>query len=205
MNNYRVIVLEDEPLISTELVGTLNDLGYEVVAELDDPELVIPAIEHTKPDLVFLDINLGHELTGIDIGRKLQKMGKVPFIYLTSFGDRKTIAQASETEPLTYLMKPFNEHTLISAIEVGMVNYHKRSLPNELNLDRINETINGEITRKEFEVLQSIFKGKSNNQIAQQHFVSLNTVKTHIKNLYVKLDVHNRSELLARLRALLSR
>jgi len=203
MSEIKIIIVEDEPLILEELADTLVDLGYEVIGKFMEGPVAVDALNHLKPDLVFLDINLNGPLSGIDIGNQLSKEKTAPFIYLTSYGDRKTIAEASKTEPLNYLIKPFTDEALLSAIEVGMYNYSKRFAPGGMSRDIINSKILNQITEKEYEILEAIFKGQSNYQIAELQYISRNTVKTHIKNIYNKLDVHNRSELLARLRELL--
>jgi DNA-binding NarL/FixJ family response regulator len=201
----KILVVEDEPLILEELCDTLEDLDYEVVGKCMDGETALDALNHVSPDLVILDINLGDGISGIDLGRHLGDHDVAPFIYLTSYGDRATINEAKKTRPMGYIMKPFTEEDLLSAIEISMFNYSRQHIPQGLSLDLINGQILAALTEKEFEVLEGIFEGKSNAQIAEEHFISRNTVKTHIKNLYVKMDVHTRSELLARLRTLMTR
>ena len=205
MSQLKILVVEDEPLILEELCDTLVDLDYEVVGKCMDGETALDALKHVTPDLVILDINLGEGMSGIEVGQHLADHDVAPFIFLTSYGDRATINEAKKTRPMGYIMKPFTEEDLLSAIEISMFNYSKQHIPQGLSLDLINGQILAALTEKEFEVLEGIFEGKSNAQIAEEHFISRNTVKTHIKNLYVKMDVHTRSELLARLRALMTR
>ena len=75
-------------------------------------------------------------------------------------------------------------------------------LPVELNRENLNQLIANPLTQKEFDVLKSLYEGKTNQQLADEQFVSVNTVKTHIKNIYEKLDTHTRSETIALLNQL---
>ena len=68
----------------------------------------------------------------------------------------------------------------------------------------INDKLLAKLTEKEFEILSEMYEGKTNKQMSEAHFISINTIKTHIKNIYDKLDVHSRTETMAKLRTLLN-
>ena len=72
----------------------------------------------------------------------------------------------------------------------------------KLSLSGINQKINKFISEREFDVLQFIYEGKTNQQMAELLFVSVNTIKTHIANLYLKLEVSSRTSAIARVRRL---
>jgi len=75
----------------------------------------------------------------------------------------------------------------------------------ELSMDKINKHLLSSITDREFDVLRLIYEGNTNNQIAQQLFLSLNTVKVHLKNSYLKLDASSRTMAIARLREFITK
>ena len=72
-------------------------------------------------------------------------------------------------------------------------------------MEKINSVLTNKLSDREFDVTRLIYDGKTNNQIAETLFVSINTVKAHIKNIYMKLDADSRSTVLARLRELLEK
>ena len=76
-------------------------------------------------------------------------------------------------------------------------------MPRMLSLSKVNDSLLSPLTQKEFEVLKAIYEGKTNGQMAEEMFVSVNTIKTHVKSIYEKLDVKSRVTALAKLRTLL--
>lgn len=74
-----------------------------------------------------------------------------------------------------------------------------------LTMDKINRYLLSPLSDREFEVVQLIYEGITNNQIAERIFVSVNTVKTHLKNIYLKLDANTRYGVIIRLRELISK
>jgi len=102
-------------------------------------------------------------------------------------------------------VKPFNEKTLLASLEIAISNFannSNRQLP-ELDLQKLNKHLLSPLTEREFEAFQNIYNGKTNNQIAENMFVSVNTIKAHIKSGYLKLDSSSRSTAIKRLRELM--
>ncbi len=200
MTNIRVLVVEDEPLIAEDIRETLDNIDFEVSGVSYDSDSALDELASNTPDIVLLDVNLGSELDGIDIAEIINKKYQIPFIYLTSYADRGTVDRAKHTRPMGYIVKPFDERDLFTTLEIALFNYSLSQPKIDLNLDNLNRKLLGKLTQKEFEILASIFDGKTNRQMADEHFISLNTIKTHIKNLYDKLDVHTRTQAIAKLR-----
>ncbi|GAA4433690.1 hypothetical protein GCM10023188_23580 [Pontibacter saemangeumensis] len=127
MTKPKILISEDEVIIAEDIAATLEDLGYETCA-IDSGEDTIDMIRETQPDLVLLDINLRGEADGVDIGSRIKEEFNIPFIYLTAYADRATIDRAKKTEPDAFLVKPFDEKSLRSAIEIALYkhgNSHK--------------------------------------------------------------------------------
>ena len=76
-------------------------------------------------NFVILDINIKGEHNGIWLGNYIKENYNLPFIYLTAYSDNETISNALESEPFSYLVKPFQKHDLLTAIEVSVLNYNK--------------------------------------------------------------------------------
>lgn len=203
MDRIRVLIVEDNPLIAEDIATCLNEIDFEVIGIAYDMEMALDALNLHKPDAAILDVNLNGELDGIKIGHEINEKFHIPFIYLTSYADRDTIEQIKPTRPYGYVVKPFDSGDLLSSLEIAIFNHAQRHMPRLLSLTKVNESLLSPLTQKEFEVLKSIYEGKTNGQMATDMFVSVNTIKTHIKSIYEKLDTRSRVSALAKLRELL--
>ncbi len=202
-SNINILVVEDEPIIAEDIAGFLLEKGYGVAEICYAQEDAIDFLNQNNPDLVLLDINLEGNSEGIEIAKYISKNKNIPFIFLTSYTDKKTIDEAKQTHPMGYISKPIDFNSLFSTIEISLFNFSKMLMNGNLDLDKINTNLLSKITTKEFDVIKGIYNGRNNKQIAEDTFVSVNTVKTHIKNIYDKLNVHSRSELLAMVRSMI--
>lgn len=203
----KVLIIEDEPLIAEDIAACLRRSDYQVSGILYGADEVMQELNNNTPDIVLVDINLNGAQQGIDIARLINQHFQLPFVYLTSYSDRKTLELAKDTSPAGYVVKPFTEPGLRAALEIALHNHavkHKELYP-DLNLHRINQQLPAPLSAREFDVLQLIYEGYSNLQISEKLFVSNNTVKVHIKNAYLKLDSNSRAATIARLRQLMTR
>lgn len=194
METLRVYIVEDDPIISEDIKDMLTSVDYDVIGIAYEKEEAIKAIDELRPDLVLLDINLEGNFEGFDIAEHINTTRKIPFLYLTSYSSKEVLERAKPTLPMGYIVKPFNEKELYSAIEVALYNFSQFTLPAKLNIGLINSNIKTPLTQKEFETLEGLCDGKTNQQLADSLFVSINTVKTHIKNIYEKMNTKTRSE-----------
>ncbi|RIJ36743.1 LytR/AlgR family response regulator transcription factor [Pontibacter oryzae] len=131
MTKPKILISEDEVIIAEDLAASLEELGYETCA-IDSGEDTIDMIRETHPDLVLLDINLKGDADGVDIGSRIRQEFKIPFIYLTAYADHATVDRAKKTQPDGFLVKPFDEKSLRSAIEIALYkhdNNRKGDLP----------------------------------------------------------------------------
>lgn len=198
----RILIVEDEPLIAEDVADLCRLNGYEVCGTAFNAAQALALVREYRPNLILLDINLEDTVDGLDIAWHLRKSYAVPFIFLTSYADRDTLAKAKETAPLGYIVKPFNKEQLYSTIEIAWAQLNQRIAPT-LNLDVLNRRLSAPLSSREAEVLSCIYKGLDTKGTAQALFVSVNTVKFHLKNLYDKFDAHNRVELIVQLRELM--
>ena len=118
----RVIVAEDESLIRIDIVETLRDHGFEVVAEASDGEKAVALAEELRPDLVVLDVKMPL-MDGISAAEILTKKKIAPVVLLTAFSQRELVERASEAGALAYVVKPFTPNDLIPAIDIALGRY----------------------------------------------------------------------------------
>ncbi len=136
MNKFKIIIVEDEALIADNIAEILEDCGYEISAVCGKVETAIIEITKHKPDLVLLDINLKGNLDGIDLAHEINKKHHIPFIFLTSNSDGKTIDKAKLTAPAGFIVKPFTKADLQSNIEIAIYKVQQKLSETEPTSDK---------------------------------------------------------------------
>ncbi|MCF6308377.1 MAG: response regulator transcription factor [Flavobacteriaceae bacterium] len=203
MISYKILIVEDEPLIAEDVKDFLISFNFEVTTIAYNKAQALNSLRINKPDLVLLDINLGDNQDGIIIAEIINKDFQTPFLFLTSYASKTIIDQVKHTLPMGYVVKPFDKPTLFTAIEIAISNYKKIHTKVELTLNLVNSKISNPISEREFTILLAIYYGNTNKQIAEANFVSINTVKFHIKNIFEKLDTHSKPETILWIRSVL--
>ncbi len=116
----KILVVEDEIIVAVNLGQKLKKLGYELVGITSSGEEAIQKAEENHPDLVLMDINIEGNLDGIETAEVLRNRFHTPVIYLTAYADESTLDRAKKTQPLGYIVKPFESDQLRSSIEVAL-------------------------------------------------------------------------------------
>lgn len=127
MSKIKVMVVEDELVVSMMICDFLEELGYEVPDPVTNYESAIECFSSQSPDIVLLDIQLNGEKSGIDLAAYIKESTNIPFIFLTSKADPRTINHAKNLNPHAYLVKPFNRDDLFAAIELALHNFNTSS------------------------------------------------------------------------------
>ena len=115
----RVVIAEDEAIIRLDLKETLEEEGYEVVAETGRGDEAIELVRDLSPDLAILDIKMPG-LDGLSAAREITAERRAAVLILTAFSQRDLIEQARDAGALAYLVKPFQRSELIPAVEVAI-------------------------------------------------------------------------------------
>lgn len=114
----QILVAEDESLIRLDIVETLTEAGYEVVADVGDGEQALEMATQHEPDLAILDVKMP-KMDGISVAAKLQEMS-IPVVMLTSFSDAELVKSATEAGAMAYVVKPFSASDLLPAIQIAL-------------------------------------------------------------------------------------
>ncbi len=190
--SIKIVIVEDEPLISEDLAIILTKEGYNVVAQVYEGLEALDKIKSTSPDLVLLDISLGDSITGLDVAKHLKDTYKIPFIFITSFSDNYTLDQAKDLYPEGFIVKPFKKRDILASVAMTAHKIKSQSKSMFLSLAEINSKLFDHITPKEYEILLDLCGGLSNSDIATKHFITVNTVKTHLKRTFIKMNIDSR-------------
>ena len=204
MTKIKVLIIEDEPMIAEDIREHLLAADYWVDTIAYNKEEALNALETTQPDIALVDINLGGNMHGIDIATEIIQKYKIPFLYLTSYSGKDVLELAKPTRPMGYIVKPFTEGDLMASIEIGLYNFSQLDKPRHFTRELLNAQLAITLSEKEFEVVKDIYEGRTNKQMAEKHFISLNTIKTHVQKVYDAMNTHTRSETIAKLRKILS-
>ncbi len=204
-NKIKVLIVDDSKLTIVGLKTTLNQFEeIDVIGEANDGEESIRAVKKLKPDVVLMDISMP-VMDGIKATQLLKKLEDVntKIIMLTSHESEQNVLDAMSAGANSYCMKDVEPDTLLTVIKStysGASWLDPRVAQIVLNkfVDKLGKFLKSDgttdLTEREIGVLSLIAKGFSNQGISEELCISLNTVKTHIKNIFQKLEVEDRTQ-----------
>ncbi len=150
-SKYKILIVEDEILVATDIEESLENLGYIIQNSVDTGLKAIEEVEKSLPDLVLMDINLKDEMSGIEAARIISQKHDVPIIYLTANADITTVNKAKVALPYGYIIKPFTDKDLQTNIEIAIFKFG-----NDLKLKFESEQFNTFFDLKDHEKNQII-------------------------------------------------
>jgi PAS domain S-box-containing protein len=115
-----ILVVEDEVLVAKDIQHALQRLGYVVPSIASNGDDALRKVEEEKPDLVLMDIMLKGASDGVQTAHVMRERFRIPVVYLTAYADDDSLTRARVTEPFGYIVKPFNQKELRSAIEMAL-------------------------------------------------------------------------------------
>jgi len=197
----RIAVVEDDKTVREGLQMLLNGSpGFSCVAAYGNGEDAVAGLPEVNPDVVLMDINLPG-ISGIECILALKEQ-KVPmqFIMLTVFEDADDIFHSLSAGATGYLLKQTPPAKLLEAIQdvyrggSPMSGEIARKVVQSFQHPVPNYASSNSLTKREDEILSYLVKGYFYKEIAGLLFISVETVRTHIRNIYEKLQVRTRSE-----------
>ncbi len=114
-----VLIVEDESLVALEISGFVKEMGYEVVKIVSNALSALEVVENSQVDVVLMDVNIKGDKDGIWCAHEIKKRQYIPIIYISAFSDDETLERAIETNPTSYLIKPFNRKELKVALQIA--------------------------------------------------------------------------------------
>jgi two-component system NarL family response regulator len=196
-----VFIADDHPILRTGLKMYLESRPHiEIVGEADNGFDAVNAIIRNPPDVVLMDIDMPG-LSGIEAIRVIRKtLPDLKIIILSTYSKKEYIQEAMIEGANGYVAKNTKTDEIINIIEDFAEGRDCHS-PYLLNLAvRWRQTQDGfsndfnHLTKTEIRVLKNIAQGKTNSEIAEINFVSIETIKTHVQRIFKKLGVGSRME-----------
>lgn len=203
MNPIRIAIVEDEDAIRNSLMVLLDHCeDITLVEAFADGESAVDYLSKYKADIVLFDINLPG-ISGIEAIAKLkQKQPDMQFMVLSLYEDPDYIFKALRAGATGYILKSTPPEKLIDAIKElhaggsPMSSQIARKVVTEFSTLKGENRVSEQLTRRENEILELMASGLRYKEIAAQLFISIETVRTHIRNIYEKLQVASRTEAL---------
>lgn len=199
MGKIRVVVVDDHEMVRKGILSYLEtEPGIEIVGEADSGFKAVSLVKDVKPDVVLMDL-LMENGTGIEATREILSFyPECKIIIITSFYDDDQVFPAIEAGAFSYMLKTATAAEVIAAIEKAargetviepkVANKMMRKLrPQE-------RKPHDELTERELDVLKCIGEGMTNQQISEELFIGVKTVKTHVSNILGKLGLSDRTQ-----------
>lgn len=120
----RILIAEDNDLVSLTLEEQLKGLGYDVIGIARSGAEAVSLAGRLRPDLIIMDIRMP-EMEGTEAANRIREIYPVPIIMLTAYADKETIKKAETSGALAYLVKPVNENELPPAINIALARFRE--------------------------------------------------------------------------------
>jgi DNA-binding NarL/FixJ family response regulator len=202
LDELRVLLVDDHDLFRRGLVNLLSEHGLHVVGEAENGDVALRLVRELAPDVVIMDLNMPGP-SGVDVIRQMTSIAPLTrVVVLTISADDSDVINAVMGGACGYLLKDSSVDQLIAGIRSAAAGESLISpqiaakMLQMLRAQRSSvdaaETIRAELSEREIEVLKLIANGNDNAEIARALFISPKTVKNHISNILMKLQMENR-------------
>ena len=200
------MLVDDRPLVRNGIASLLSAHGHEVVAEANDGQEALELVDKALPDLILMDIHMPG-MGGLEATRLIKAQHPdTKIVILTVSDDENDLFEAVKSGAHGYLLKDLETPQFFEALDA--IDRGEAVIPTRLagNLmtefrsqsQQVQETGPGDsLSPREKEVLDLVSQGLTNKEVADQFYVSDNTVKYHMKNILDKLHLRNRSQVIA--------
>jgi two-component system, NarL family, response regulator LiaR len=198
----RVVVVDDDALARRLIVGALRAAGVNVVGEAVDGLEALAIADFHRPDLVVMDMLLP-KLDGIAATRQItERLPDTVVILLTGAADEETALRGLRAGAAGYLRKDVELEAIPRAVLAALDG--QAAIPRALAMRLVQDLraegaahtrpVRSPLTAREWEVLDLVCDGKTDEEIAREFVLSAETIRTHVKHVYRKLGVHSREE-----------
>lgn len=207
-----ILIVEDESLVALEISSYIQKLGYNPCAIASNAAKAIEIVNTHNVDLILMDVYIKGNVDGIECAAEIKEKQNIPIIYISAFSDDITLERAVETNPITYLIKPFNTKELKVAIKIALKcsqrEHSKKKeyvgdiiLDNDFSYDSISQDLifvgeKTHLTKQERQLLNLLIRSKNNilsiyeieNEIWPDKESNENTRRALIARLRSKLN-----------------
>jgi len=189
----RVLIVDDHPIMRVGIAAIINaQPEMKVIGQAGTAAEAVRMFEAMQPDLTLMDLRLP-DRSGVEAIRAIRsKSPKARIIVLTTYEGDEDIHQALEAGARGYLIKGMPHDALVKALY--RVHAGQRFLPQVVTEALSSRVPGSHLSQREQEVLQLMFAGKSNREIAEELAIKEATVKSHVSVILMRLDVNDRTQ-----------
>jgi DNA-binding NarL/FixJ family response regulator len=202
LEGIRVVIVDDHDLFRTGLRTLLEDQGVHVVGEAAAGAEAVRAVAELTPEVVVMDLNMPG-ISGVEATRQITSISPLTRVVVLTISDQDgDVMDAILAGACGYLLKDASIQDLIRGIGAAAIGESLisptiaakvlRRVRSSSSQPEIERTIRAELSEREIEVLKLIANGKDNAMIAGELHISPKTVKNHISNILMKLQIDNR-------------
>jgi DNA-binding NarL/FixJ family response regulator len=192
------VVLDEQPLWLDAMEQLLGGVGITLVGKTTDPGEALALVAEHHPDVLLADFNVGGgELDGLECLRKAHDIEPgLKMVVLSATHEPEQVQSAFAAGASVFCVKTAAQDDLMAAIRQAFETsiYLSQSVNGSTRRESLPVADAPELTRRELEILRLVAEGHSNSQLARMLWVTEQTVKFHLSNIYRKLDVANRTE-----------
>ncbi len=196
MYKSRILVVDDETVITMQLEEFLVSMGCEVVGKASSGEEAVSKASELRPCLIIMDIIMPGKLDGIDAAKAIKEEMGIPVIFLTAYGGEQLIERAKEIEPLGYIVKPFEKRVIAATIKIALYKIDaekmRKKKMEELNTslrvmlgksDEIKERLEDKVFINVKEQVIPYIEKLRNSVLDQNQAAYLDTLRSNIEDI----------------------
>jgi DNA-binding NarL/FixJ family response regulator len=201
----KAAIVEDNNTLRNSLTNLINQTdGMRCVASLGNLLNVVSEFKKAQPDIALMDFGLPH-ISGIEGVRTVKEnFENIQVLMFTVFDDDEKIFEAIKAGASGYLLKKSSPEEIIDAIQslynggAPMTASIARKVIQSFQNNHLNPKNEYQLTTRENEILHSLIDGLSYKKLAEKYFISVSTIRTHIRHIYEKLHVNSKSQAVAK-------
>ncbi len=199
--NIRVLLVDDQELFRRGVKMVLSSDDSLELEEVDDGDKAIAAVTDNPPDVVLLDVRMPGR-SGVEVCASIKELSpSTGIIMLTASDDESDLYESIKSGASGYLLKDGSTYDQV-AEAVRLVAAGQSLISPSMATKLLDEFVTmtkspspaAQLTNRELQVLKQVARGQSNKEIAEELFISENTVKNHIRNMLEKLQMKSRME-----------
>lgn len=171
MKNINILIIEDETIVALHIASVLKKMNFNVLSIAKTADEAFKVVEKHSVHIILSDIRIEGEVDGISICKSIQKLYKIPVIFLTAYKDEETLLRASNVDFTGYILKPFREDELETLLKLTVAKYaldkseHKISLNEYYYYDKDEKNLyykekEVELSKKEKQLISLLVNAK---------------------------------------------
>ncbi len=178
INRKNILIVEDESIVALEISNYVNEIGYSVIKCVSNSYSALEVVKSNHIDLVLMDVNIKGDVDGISCAKAIKEISNIPLIYISAFSDDETLERAIQTQPSSYLLKPFNPKELKVAMRIATKKYDE--------ITRVGSVVFDNEFSFELETRELILRGEIIHLTKQEQIllVLLISAKNSIVSIY---------------------